>query len=82
MARIRYFGPLRDLTGCREEEIQAQSLTQVMKFIREKYGEKAGRSAREASVYLNGVNWLFVASGQRPLKVDSVLDLFPPVAGG
>jgi molybdopterin converting factor small subunit len=82
MALVCYFGPLRDLTGCREEEVEAQSLAQVLKVIQDKYGSKAGQAAREASVYMNGVNWLFVPRGERRLKVDSVLDLFPPVAGG
>ncbi|MTI96506.1 MAG: MoaD/ThiS family protein [Firmicutes bacterium] len=82
MAIIEYYGELRSYTGCTREGADVSSLRSVFRYIREHYGRDAEALARKCAVIVDGVNYNFCARQQRVLHQDTVLALFPPVAGG
>jgi MoaD family protein len=90
---VRYFTVLREITGKREEEIDAKegsTVEAILSFLNEKYGKKFERyilSGRERE----GLKLLFLVNGQNIEKLDglrtklqngSILTIIPPVAGG
>nr|MDO8135835.1 MoaD family protein [Candidatus Njordarchaeum guaymaensis] len=90
---IRYFTVLRDLTGTREEKMNAEegsTVEDVLKTLGARYGNEFERyifSGREH----RGLRLLFFVDGRNiegsdgfktRLKSGSVLAIMPPVAGG
>lgn len=90
---VRYFTVLREITGKREEEIDAKkgsTIEDILNFLNMKYGKRFERyilSGREHK----GLRLLFLLNGQNIEKLDglrtklqtrSVLTIIPPVAGG
>lgn len=90
---VRYFTILREITGKREEEIDAiedSTIEDILNFLNGKYGkgyEKYVLSGRKHK----GLKLLFLMNGQNIEQLEglktklhngSVLTIIPPVAGG
>jgi MoaD family protein len=90
---VRYFTVMRNITGTREEKIDAKegsTVEDVLKTLSSKYGKEFDRyifSGREH----RGLKLLFFVDGHNiegsdgfktKLKSGSVLAIMPPVAGG
>ena len=90
---IRYFYPLRDMTGIAEEKIRLNSGTTMellLESLSRKYGEDfekyiysgVKRKGLKIIFLLNGTNILQLQGLKTKLVNGSTVTMMPPVAGG
>ena len=90
---IRYFHPLRKITGSAEDKLNVDKDTTVEDLIiilSKKYGEEFEKFVR-SGVKQKGLPVIFLLNGQNVLNLDGlrtklcdgcILTIMPPVAGG
>ena len=90
---VRYFTVLREVTGKREEEIDAKkgsTIEDILNFLNGKYGKEFERYVLSGRRH-KGLKLLFLVNGQNIQQLDglktklqngSVLTIMPPIAGG
>lgn len=79
MARLMYYGELRELVGLTGEQFDAATVPEALKLLADRHGSAARKAAKRSLVTLDGVR-LDRLSG--PLPSDSVLCFFPLCSGG
>ncbi len=77
--KVTYYGQFRDITGVKEEEIEAKDGITVVE-LREQVREKYARIAAKEEV-LVAINNSF-APLETVVKKDDQVAFFPPVSGG
>ena len=80
--RIKYRGSLAALTGTAEEILEAADVKDVLRFIRERHGREAEKSARTMLIAVNGESILLLRRYKTVLNEGDVLSFFPLCAGG
>lgn len=89
--KLEYFATLRDVTRKREEEwlLPAPTLRVAMEGVVGRYGPhfarwvmKDGELAGLAVILVDGKDARSLQGLDTPLSPDSVISIFPPVAGG
>ena len=81
MAKLFYYGELRDLTGLREEESGGESLRDVLRDIAERHGAPAAKAARRCTITRNGVR-VDRPNSRQPIPQDCEICFFPLCSGG
>ncbi len=79
MARVLLFGPLRDLAGWREREVEARSMGELRRALREgdpRLGEALG--GRGVQVAVDQA----IVRGDVPLPPGAEVAFLPPMSGG
>lgn len=79
MARVLLFGPLRDLAGWREREVDAASLTELRSFLT---GEDADLGAALSGPGVQVAVDQAVVRGDATLCTSSEVAFLPPMSGG
>lgn len=80
MIHIEYFGDMRTLTGKREDELEADTLSGLLKVIGAQYGKAAKKAAKASLIVVDNEKVLSIRKAQ--LKKDSVVGFFPMCCGG
>jgi molybdopterin synthase sulfur carrier subunit len=79
MARVLLFGPLRDLAGWRERDIESASLTALRSFLADEDAELgAALGGRGVQVAVDQA----VVRGDVHLSARSEVAFLPPMSGG
>ena len=90
---VRYFTVLREVTGKREEEIDAKkgsTIKDILNFLNGKYGKEFEKYVLSGMKH-KGLKLLFLMNGQNIEQLEglktklhdgNVLTIMPPVAGG
>lgn len=90
---VRYFTVLREVTGKREEEIDAKkgsTIEDILNFLNGKYGKEFEKYVLSGRRH-KGLKLLFLMNGQNIEQLEglktklydgSILTIMPPVAGG
>ena len=79
MARVLLFGPLRDLAGWRDREVEAASLAELRSFLtREDADLGAALSGPGVQVAVDQA----VVRGEAALTARSEVAFLPPMSGG
>jgi len=79
MARVLLFGPLRDLAGWREREIDSPSLAALRTTLA---SEDAGLAAALAAPGVQVAVDQAIVRGDRPLGPGAEVAFLPPMSGG
>lgn len=79
---VKYRAQLAALIGIKEEIAEAADVEGVLRFLRERYGREAEKTARSMLIALNGESILLLRRYKTPLKEGDVLSFFPICAGG
>ena len=79
MARVLMFGPLRDLAGWRDREIEAASLSGLRDLLR---GEDADLGAAIVAPGVQVALDQVIVRGDAVLAVGSEVAFLPPMSGG
>jgi molybdopterin synthase sulfur carrier subunit len=82
MAKIKYFGELRSLTGRTEDEITAYDLRAVMDEIGKRYGKSAYKLAKCSIISVDGHNVLLKQGLNTALDPESLVCFYQVCAGG
>ena len=83
--QLRYRGPLAVLTGVTKETIEGQDFQDVrglLKFLGEKYGADAEKTARVMLIALNGESIHLLRQFNTAIKDGDTVGFFPLCAGG
>lgn len=90
--RLEYFATLRDATKKREEDwpLPAPTLRDLMEGVIERYGHsfarwvttKEGELGGLAVIIVDGRDCRSLQGFDTPLSPDSIISIFPPLAGG
>jgi molybdopterin synthase catalytic subunit len=78
VARVRFFAQARDATGCREAEIEGETVGGVLQAAVARFGPALGDVLATSTIWVNGERAL-PPEGIRPTDELAVL---PPVSGG
>jgi molybdopterin synthase sulfur carrier subunit len=79
MARVLLFGPLRDLAGWREREVEAASLAELRGFLA---GEDADLGAALSGPGVQVAVDQAIVRGESVLSARSEVAFLPPMSGG
>ncbi|NIP67201.1 MoaD family protein [Candidatus Bathyarchaeota archaeon] len=92
MARVqvKYFTVLREITGKREEVMEAETIRELLDLLISKYGKPLQdevNSDREKipgyyNILVNGLNVRLLKNLETSLKDGYVISILPPVGGG
>ncbi len=90
--QIKYFAYLRNDSGCKEESLPGSfTAISLLKFLAEKHGpslkshilSESGEDIHEDLIFLvDGRHIEFIGGKEREISNDSVVSLFPRIAGG
>jgi molybdopterin converting factor small subunit len=78
VARVRFFAQARDASGCRETDIDGDTVGSVLESAVLKFGPGLGQVIATSTIWVNGER-AERAQGVRPTDELAVL---PPVSGG
>jgi molybdopterin synthase sulfur carrier subunit len=78
MARVRFFGPLRDVTGTGVVEVEATSLRELTRTVALRYGDDFTAMLPTCRVWLNGDE----ANLNEMLNDGDEVAFLPPGSGG
>lgn len=82
MAVIRYYAPMRGVTGVDEETLNATTVADVLAHIRRTYGKAALKVAKSALIVVNDVSMELYAGTKTVLKTDDTVGFLPLCGGG
>lgn len=82
MITIKYYAPIRGITGVTEETLNAASVNDVVKHIKTVYGKAAQKAARSALVVVNDVSIGQLAEWKTKLTDGDVVGFLPLCGGG
>lgn len=80
MAHIKYYGDMRTLTRKNEDNLEAESLTELLKIIGEQYGKPAKKAGKSSLIVVDSEKVLAIR--KVALKSDSEVGFFPMCCGG
>lgn len=82
MAKIVYYGQLRELTGLTEEVSTGKDVRQCLQHIKDKYGREAYREAKHCLITVNGKSILSLENFKTKVGTEDVLRFLPLCGGG
>ena len=78
---VKYRGVMRDLAGCAEEAVEADTVQQVLGYIRNARGKPAEKEARRMVIAVNGKSILLMEK-EKTVLADGDVVTFLPICGG
>ena len=78
---VRYRGELREITGCAYQEIEAETIRDVLKHIRRTWGRAALAEAERMVIAVNGKSILLLNNDKTVLSGGDTV-FFIPICGG
>lgn len=81
MKTIRYYAPLRAMLQKESEETDANSVREVLAYIKMRYGKDALKAAESALIVVNDVS-IGLFDGKKTLLKDGDVIGFLPLCGG
>ena len=82
MITVRYFAPIRGITGIVEETIDAGTVSDVVRHIKLTYGKEAHKAAKSALVVVNDVSIGQLGEWKTKLTDGDVVGFLPLCGGG
>jgi len=79
---VKFYATLRKVTGAREVEFDAGSVSELIDALSREYGEKIDRYLKVSTVTVNGTNASELKGERTRLKPKDVVSIFPPLGGG
>ncbi len=80
MAHIKYYGDMRELTGKNDDELEASSLSELLKIIEKQYGKPAKKTAKSSLIVVDSEKVLAIRKVK--LRKNSEVGFFPMCCGG
>lgn len=78
MSRLRFFGAARDAAGENERDIEGDTVDEVLRAARTRYGDAFSDVLRCSRVWVNGEP----ASSDDKVAATDEVAVLPPVSGG
>jgi sulfur-carrier protein len=78
VARLLLLGPAREAAGLSHDEIDGESVTQVLDEAVQRYGPAFNEVLRVSQIWINGEP----ADGRTSIGSDDQIAVLPPISGG
>lgn len=78
---LRYFAPLRALVGKQSEQIEAETVSDVIAYIKRAYGKDAYKAAKASLIVVNDVS-IGLNKGMKTALASGDTVGFLPLCGG
>lgn len=78
MVNLRFFGPLREVTGTPSLEVEANSVAEAVAVVTLRYGDDFLKILERSRVWVNGES----SDPSRILAPGDEVAILPPVSGG
>jgi MoaD family protein len=78
MARVRFFAQARDAAGCREAEIEGDTVDAVLRTAIDRFGPTLGDVIGTSAIWVNGEQ----ADSAQAISATDEVAVLPPVSGG
>ncbi|MFZ0170314.1 MAG: MoaD/ThiS family protein [Acidimicrobiales bacterium] len=78
MARVRFFAQARDAAGCRQADIDGETVASVLQAAVAKFGPGLAEVIATSTIWVNGEH----AEGAQGVRPTDELAVLPPVSGG
>jgi molybdopterin synthase catalytic subunit/molybdopterin synthase sulfur carrier subunit len=78
MARVRFFAQAREAAGCREADVDGDTVGAVLDSAVSQFGERLAAIIAMSAVWLNGER----AGREDPVSDGDEVAVLPPVSGG
>ena len=78
MACLRFFGPMRDVTGANSAEFSGNTVADVIAQAATRYGEQFTRLVAVSQIWVNGES----VTPETSLALGDEVAIIPPVSGG
>ena len=78
MACLRFFGPMRDVTGASSAEFSGNTVADVIAQAATRYGEPFTRLVAVSQIWVNGES----VTPETSLALGDEVAIIPPVSGG
>lgn len=82
MITVKYYAPIRGVTGVTEETLDAASVNDVVRHIKSAYGKEAQKAAKSALVVVNDVSIGQYDDWKTKLNDGDVVGFLPLCGGG
>jgi len=82
MIRVKYYGPLRQLTGVKEEEMLVSRVSEVIKEIGKRHGKEAARQAEKCFIIVNSRNAALINGFRTALNPGDLVQIIQLTGGG
>jgi len=79
---VKFYATLRNVTGKREDSIEADTVQDLLDKLPGIYGDRIERYIKISTVLVNGTNVIHIKGKRTRLKPDDVVSIFPPLGGG
>jgi molybdopterin synthase sulfur carrier subunit len=78
VARVRFFAQARDAAGCREADVEGDTVDEVIASAVGRFGPALGAVLPTSTIWINGER----AAGASRVDPDDEIAVLPPVSGG
>jgi MoaD family protein len=78
MVCLRFFGPMRDVTGVSSAEFSGNTVVDVITQAATRYGKQFTRLVAVSQVWVNGES----VTAETSLAIGDEVAIIPPVSGG
>ena len=82
MITVKYYAPIRGITGVTEETLDAATVSDVVRHVKEAYGKEAHKAAKSALVVVNDVSIGQLSEWKTKLSDGDVVGFLPLCGGG
>lgn len=82
MITVKYRGVLAELTGKVQEQIDAATVNDVMKYVKNTYSAEAYKEAKKLLIVINGDSILLHKGFKTPTAEGDVVSFLPVCGGG
>ena len=79
---VVYRGSLAEAVGCRDEQLEAATIADVLRHIKSSYGKTVYHAAKPMLIVVNGVSILQKKVYATALADNDVVSFLPLAAGG
>ena len=82
MAIVKYYGMLKEATGTGQEQLEGNTLKELLAVIKARHGKKAYQTAKSGLITANGVNATLTQGFATKLSPEDVICFMPACGGG
>jgi len=80
--KARYRSQLAQLAGTTAEQVEAAAVKDVLRHIKERYGDEAVKTAKTMLITVNGESILHLGHFKTPLREGDEVSFLPVCGGG
>ena len=82
VVKVVYFGSLAQLTGKKEETVDASTVSKVLRYLKKSYGVETYKQAKTSHIIVNGENAALRGGFGMRLQEKDVVRFLPICGGG